>query len=87
MEQDKTRRVLLSNNNGGAHPGGTAAIGEAVNKNLETKIKGLFVCDASVLPTSPGLPPILAIIALSKRFARKLGVIKKERNKHRRLRG
>lgn len=56
----------------GAHPGGTAAIGEVVNKNLETRIKGLFVCDASALPASPGLPPILTIIALSKRLAKKI---------------
>jgi choline dehydrogenase-like flavoprotein len=53
----------------GAHPGGTAAIGEVVDKNLETKIKGLFICDASVLPFTPGLPPIVTIIALAKKFA------------------
>lgn len=56
----------------GAHPGGTAAIGEVVNKNLETQIKGLFVCDASVLPVSPGLPPIVVIVALAKRLAKYL---------------
>jgi choline dehydrogenase-like flavoprotein len=54
----------------GAHPGGSAAIGEVVDKNLETKIKGLFVCDASILPTSPGLPPIVTIIALGKRLGK-----------------
>lgn len=53
----------------GAHPGGTAAIGKVVNNNLETNVKGLFVADASVLPTSPGKPPILTILALSKRLA------------------
>ncbi len=53
----------------GAHPGGSAAIGEIVDINLETEISGLFVCDASVLPTSPGKPPILTILALSKRLA------------------
>ncbi len=56
----------------GAHPGGTAAIGEVVNKNLETKIKGLYVCDASVLPEAPGLPPIVTLIALAKKFAKNL---------------
>jgi choline dehydrogenase-like flavoprotein len=56
----------------GAHPGGTAAIGEVVNKNLETRIKGLFVSDASVLPTSPGLPPIVTIVALAKRLSKLL---------------
>lgn len=54
----------------GAHPGGTAAIGDVVNKNHETRIKNLFIADASVLPEAPGLPPILTIIALSKRLAK-----------------
>ena len=53
----------------GAHPGGTAKIGEIVDSNLETEIKNLYVCDASVLPISPGKPPILTILALSKRLA------------------
>lgn len=54
----------------GAHPGGTAAIGRVVDKNLETKIKGLYVCDASVLPFAPGVPPMLSLIALSKWFVK-----------------
>lgn len=53
----------------GAHPGGTAPIGKIVNSNLETEIDNLFVCDASVLPISPGKPPILTILALAKRLA------------------
>ena len=53
----------------GAHPGGTAPIGKIVDSNQETEIKGLFVSDASVLPVSPGKPPILTILALSKRLA------------------
>lgn len=56
----------------GAHPGGTAAIGEVVNKKLETKIKGLYVCDASILPETPGLPPVVTIIALAKKFTKNL---------------
>ena len=53
----------------GAHPGGTAPIGKIVDSNQETEIGGLFVSDASVLPISPGKPPILTILALSKRLA------------------
>lgn len=53
----------------GAHPGGTAAIGKVVDSNLETEIPNLYVCDASVLPIAPGKPPILTILALSKRLA------------------
>ncbi len=56
----------------GGHPGGTAAIGKVVDKDLQTKIDNLFVCDASVFPTSPGLPPILTIVALAKRLAKTL---------------
>jgi len=54
----------------GAHPGGTAAIGKVVDNNFETKIKGLFIADASVIPQAPGRPPILTIIALTKRLAK-----------------
>lgn len=53
----------------GAHPGGTAPIGKIVDSNQETEIAGLFVSDASVLPISHGKPPILTILALSKRLA------------------
>jgi choline dehydrogenase-like flavoprotein len=53
----------------GAHPGGTAAIGKVVDKNLETCIKGLFIADASVIPQAPGRPPILTITALAKRLS------------------
>lgn len=54
----------------GAHPGGTAAIGKIVNSDLQTKIQNLFICDGSVLPVSPGLPPILTIVALAKRLSK-----------------
>ncbi len=53
----------------GAHPGGSNPIGKVVDKNLETEIKGLFVCDASVLPVSSGAPPIVTIVSLGKRLA------------------
>lgn len=62
-------KTIVSTVYRGAHPGGSAAIGEVVDVNLETSIRGLFVCDASVLPKSPGKPPILTILALSKRLA------------------
>jgi choline dehydrogenase-like flavoprotein len=54
----------------GAHLGGTAGIGTVVDTNLETKVSRLFVCDASVLPQTPGKPPVLTIIALAKRLAK-----------------
>ena len=62
--------TLVSTPPRGAHPGGTAALGDVVDKNLETDIAGLFVADASVFPESPGAPPVLTIIALAKRLAK-----------------
>ncbi len=56
----------------GAHPGGTAAIGKVVDSRLMTEIQNLYVCDASVLPQAPGLPPILTLVALGKWLAKDL---------------
>jgi len=43
-----------------------------VDEHLMTTLKNLYVCDASVLPKGPGLPPILTIVALGKRLAKEL---------------
>ena len=56
----------------GAHVGGVASIGQVVDGNLETKIRNLYVCDGSVLPKAPGLPPILTIVALAKWLGKSL---------------
>ncbi|MBZ9570194.1 FAD-dependent oxidoreductase [Methanobrevibacter sp. TMH8] len=64
--------TIVSTRLRGAHPGGTAAIGDIVDTNLETEYKGLFVSDASVIPEAPGAPPIVAILALSKRLSKYL---------------
>ncbi|WP_292460433.1 GMC oxidoreductase [Methanothermococcus sp.] len=53
----------------GSHPSGTCAIGKVINKDFETEIDNLFVCDASVFPEPLGLPPILGIIAIGKKLA------------------
>jgi choline dehydrogenase-like flavoprotein len=63
-------KTLVSTYARGAHPGGTAAIGDMVDINLQTEIEGLFVADASVFPEAPGAPPVLTIIALAKRLAK-----------------
>ena len=63
--------IVVSRPQGG-HPGGTAAIGRVVDENLQTEVDNLFVCDANVFPTSPGLPPILTIAALAKWLGRRL---------------
>ena len=66
-------KTLTSTIARGAHPGGTAAIGEVVDKNLETEVSGLFVADASVFPWAPGAPPVLTIAALAKRLGNYIG--------------
>jgi choline dehydrogenase-like flavoprotein len=50
------------------HPACTAAIGKIIDRNQESRIKGLFVSDASAFPTPLGMPPILTIVALSIRL-------------------
>ncbi len=62
--------TLVSTYARGAHPGGTAAIEDVVDKDLQTVIEGLYVADASVFPEAPGAPPVLTIIALAKRLAK-----------------
>ncbi len=53
----------------GAHPGGTVRIGEVLDSNLQSEVKGLFVCDASVIPESLAAPVVLTLMALGKRLA------------------
>jgi choline dehydrogenase-like flavoprotein len=56
----------------GGHNGGACAIGDVVDSNLQAEVNNLFVCDASVLPMSPGLPPVLTVMALAKWFAKRV---------------
>ena len=59
--------TIVSTEASGAHPGGTAPIGITVDNQFKTKM-GFYVCDASVLPESPGAPPILTLMALGKKL-------------------
>jgi len=56
----------------GGHNGASAAVGEIVDTDMKTEVDNLYVSDASVLPLSPGLPPILTIMALARRLGRQL---------------
>ncbi|MEX2581853.1 MAG: GMC family oxidoreductase [Gemmatimonadota bacterium] len=56
----------------GTHPASTARIGKVVDSELETRIPGLYVCDASVFPEALCRPTVLTIVALAKRLSRKL---------------
>ncbi len=56
----------------GTHPSGTVRIGHILTTDLETEIKNLYVCDASVFPEALARPTVLTIISLAKRLAEKL---------------
>ncbi|WP_338768346.1 GMC family oxidoreductase N-terminal domain-containing protein [Massilia sp. METH4] len=62
-----------------AHPGGTAQIGKVVDTGLQTRMPGLFVCDAAVLPAPWGLPPTLTLLCLGRRLGRHLATALSER--------
>jgi len=70
--QQAGARQLFQSHHFAAHPGGGAKIGDIVDANLETNIKGLFVCDASVIPEAWGLPPSYTIMCLAHRLGRQL---------------
>ncbi len=56
----------------GAHPSATCRIGEVVDANLETRIRNLHCCDASVLPSALGAPLMWTLAALGKRLSKHL---------------
>ena len=50
----------------GGHPGGTIEMGKFTDREFRTEFENLYVCDASVFPVSPGAPPSLSIMAMSR---------------------
>lgn len=54
------------------HPGGCLPLTSAESLTLHHEVlpRNLYVADASLLPHSMGNPPMLTIMALSKRVAR-----------------
>ncbi len=65
-------RSIFKSRHFAAHPGGSVRIGEGVDSNLETSTSNLFVCDASVIPGSWGLPPTLTLLCLGQRLGESL---------------
>ena len=61
-----------------SHPQGTLRMGENPNRNVVNlageshAVKGLFVADASLFPTSVGIPPTLTIAALATHVAHRI---------------
>jgi len=54
------------------HPSSTVRVGELLDTNLETAVKNLYCCDTSVMPEAPGRPPVLTLVVLAKRLAKRL---------------
>ena len=69
----KEQDIFLGTLNAG-HPGGMLPLSEAEAETLPSPLlpDNHYVCDASLLPQSLGLPPILTIMALAKRIAKQI---------------
>jgi choline dehydrogenase-like flavoprotein len=57
-----------------AHQVASVRIGELLDKDCQTPIKGCYCMDASVIPEDWGLPPVVTIVSLAKRLAKHLTV-------------
>ncbi|MBK4737233.1 GMC family oxidoreductase N-terminal domain-containing protein [Noviherbaspirillum pedocola] len=55
-----------------AHPGGSVRIGDGVGSDLQTPVRNLYVCDASVIPGEWGLPPTLTLLCMAWRLGQHL---------------
>ena len=69
----KEQDIFLGTLNAG-HPGGMLPLTHAEATTLHSPLlpDNLYVCDATILPQSLGLPPMLTIMALAKRIARNI---------------
>jgi choline dehydrogenase-like flavoprotein len=56
----------------GTHPCATVRVGHLLDRNLQTEIEGLYVCDASAFPAALARPTVLTIIGLGKRLVEHL---------------
>lgn len=52
-----------------AHPGGTVRIGELLDENCETPIRGCYCMDTTIIPQAWGLPPTVTVVAMARRLA------------------
>jgi choline dehydrogenase-like flavoprotein len=53
----------------GTHPSATVRLGEMLDRNLQTEIESLYVCDASVFPEALDRPTVLTILAMGRQLA------------------
>jgi choline dehydrogenase-like flavoprotein len=60
-------KTIVSTFPRGMHPGGTCA--SLIGRSLETDVESLYISDASIIPSPLGMPPMLSIVAMSKRLS------------------
>jgi choline dehydrogenase-like flavoprotein len=53
----------------GTHPSATVRLGEMLDADLQTAVRNLYVCDASIFPEALGQPTVLTIISFAKRLS------------------
>lgn len=54
--------------------GGLVRIGDHVDTNLETRVRGLYVCDGSIIPDAMRGTPTLTLLGFARRLSRHLAV-------------
>ncbi len=72
LEAGANRDTIFVTPQRGTHPSGTVRIGSMLDSNLQSEVRGLYVCDASVFPEALGRPTVLTIVGLAKRLAKHL---------------
>lgn len=68
LEAGCDKKTIVRGEIRGAHPSGTCRIGDVVDENLETEIKNLYVCDASIFPEALDRPTVITLISFGKRL-------------------
>ncbi|HUP88115.1 MAG TPA: GMC oxidoreductase, partial [Longimicrobiales bacterium] len=56
----------------GTHPSATMRIGDQLESDLSTNVRGLYVCDASVFPEALARPTVLTIMSFALRLAEQI---------------
>jgi choline dehydrogenase-like flavoprotein len=56
----------------GTHPCATVRIGDMLDRNLQTEIENLYVCDASAFPEALARPTVLTILGFGRRLTQHL---------------
>jgi choline dehydrogenase-like flavoprotein len=70
VEAGADRSSIFTSPLRGTHPSATVRIGEMLDENLQTEVKGLYVCDASAFPEALDRPTVLTIIGMARRLAK-----------------